>query len=393
MTVRVRLFAAVRDAAGTAEATVEPGRLSDILDELRDRYGEPFRARLAVSTVLVDGSATSPGAGVEVPDGAEIAVLPPVSGGAGTRRRPRPRRRRQRRADIVPPGGLAGADPPLGAPATPLPASAGLGGLLGAATAAALAAGHVVFGVAVVSLAALVLADLAARLSRPGPRPITLAAAVPGVALPATIALRPETGWTAVPDFAVGGVLAAFLVALVFGRRRNVTAALGRTLLCGLVVGLGAAGLLLLVTLPDGFRWTLAAVVVLTVVEAVRQAATARASPAAAGAGTVLVALVAAGVLTVAVPPFTLASAAAFAAVALVAGATAGLLREALEDVQRPAGDPGTARDPRGHAAVGTPAPETPPAGWLHAGVLTDAALPLLLGSPVAYAFARLAAL
>lgn len=84
MTVRVQLFAAVRDAAGTSETTVEPGPLSAVLDQLRDRYREPFPARLAVCTVLVDGDPVAPGATVEVADGAEIALLPPFSGGCGT---------------------------------------------------------------------------------------------------------------------------------------------------------------------------------------------------------------------------------------------------------------------------------------------------------------------
>lgn len=82
MAVRVRLFAAVRDAAGTSETTVEPGPLATVLAELRARYREPFPARLAVCTVLVDGDPVAPDAPVEVADGAEIALLPPFSGGA-----------------------------------------------------------------------------------------------------------------------------------------------------------------------------------------------------------------------------------------------------------------------------------------------------------------------
>lgn len=82
MSVRVRLFAAVREAAGTAETTVEADRLPVILDALRERYGERFAARLAVCSVLVDGHPTPPDAVVEVDDGAEIALLPPFSGGS-----------------------------------------------------------------------------------------------------------------------------------------------------------------------------------------------------------------------------------------------------------------------------------------------------------------------
>ena len=79
--VRVRLFAALRDAAGTSEELVEAGRLATVLTDLCTRHGEVFAARLAVSTVLIDGSATPRDSDVEIPDGAELALLPPVSGG------------------------------------------------------------------------------------------------------------------------------------------------------------------------------------------------------------------------------------------------------------------------------------------------------------------------
>lgn len=82
MAVRVRLFAALREAADTGEATLEPGRLPDLLDDLRARHGDRFREVLAISTALVDGHATTQDADVEVRDGAELALLPPVSGGA-----------------------------------------------------------------------------------------------------------------------------------------------------------------------------------------------------------------------------------------------------------------------------------------------------------------------
>lgn len=88
MAVRVRLFAAVRDAAGCAETVVAPGPLPAVLDELRTRFGERFAATLRLCTVVVDGDAVAAGGGgpstaaVQVPDGAEVALLPPSSGGA-----------------------------------------------------------------------------------------------------------------------------------------------------------------------------------------------------------------------------------------------------------------------------------------------------------------------
>lgn len=90
MAVRVRLFASLRDAAGSAEVEAQAGPLTDVLDDLRRRYGEPFSARLAVSSILVDGDAVSGAAvaAVDVADGSEVVLLPPVSGGAGPARGP-----------------------------------------------------------------------------------------------------------------------------------------------------------------------------------------------------------------------------------------------------------------------------------------------------------------
>jgi sulfur-carrier protein len=82
MAVLVRLFAAAREAAGTAEVEVEPAPLPALLSDLRERFGEPFATRLEICTVLLDGSATAHDAAVHVDNGAEVVVLPPVSGGA-----------------------------------------------------------------------------------------------------------------------------------------------------------------------------------------------------------------------------------------------------------------------------------------------------------------------
>lgn len=82
MSVRVRLFAALREAAGVAEVDVEPAPLDALLDELCARYGEPFTTRLSVASVLLDGDPVGRSATLPVPDGAELALLPPVSGGS-----------------------------------------------------------------------------------------------------------------------------------------------------------------------------------------------------------------------------------------------------------------------------------------------------------------------
>jgi sulfur-carrier protein len=78
--VRIRLFAALREAAGVAEVEASPGPLQGILDDLGDRFGERFAAVLGYSSVLVDGQRW-PDPAAPVPDGAELALLPPFSGG------------------------------------------------------------------------------------------------------------------------------------------------------------------------------------------------------------------------------------------------------------------------------------------------------------------------
>jgi sulfur-carrier protein len=79
--VRVRLFAAARDTAGTSEVMVEAGPLAAVLADLEVRFGPRFAAVLEVATVLVDGSLADRREAAIVRPGSEIAVLPPFSGG------------------------------------------------------------------------------------------------------------------------------------------------------------------------------------------------------------------------------------------------------------------------------------------------------------------------
>ena len=79
--VRVRLFAAARDAAGRAADTVAPGDLGPVLDELRHRYGPEFAAVLETARVWVNGDDPAAGEATPLRPGDEVAVLPPVSGG------------------------------------------------------------------------------------------------------------------------------------------------------------------------------------------------------------------------------------------------------------------------------------------------------------------------
>jgi molybdopterin synthase sulfur carrier subunit len=82
LSVRVRLFAAARDAAGTREATADAQSLGDLLDNLRARYGPDFEAVLGTARVWVNGEDPTDGDATLLVAGDEVAVLPPVSGGA-----------------------------------------------------------------------------------------------------------------------------------------------------------------------------------------------------------------------------------------------------------------------------------------------------------------------
>jgi molybdopterin converting factor small subunit len=99
--VRVRFFASARDAAGVAELGVAPQRLDDLLDALCADRGPAFAAVLATARVWVNGDDPAHGDATALVAGDEVAVLPPVSGGAdppmrapATRRTTAQRRRR-----------------------------------------------------------------------------------------------------------------------------------------------------------------------------------------------------------------------------------------------------------------------------------------------------------
>ncbi len=74
------LFAAAREAAGTGREEVEGATVGDVLDAARARHGELFAKVLASSKVWRNGEPTADDERVGPAD--EVAVLPPVSGGA-----------------------------------------------------------------------------------------------------------------------------------------------------------------------------------------------------------------------------------------------------------------------------------------------------------------------
>lgn len=77
----VRLFASARDAAGTARAEIPGATVGEVLAGARERFGDRFSAVLDGSRVWRNGEAATEDEAVSDTD--EVAVLPPVSGGAG----------------------------------------------------------------------------------------------------------------------------------------------------------------------------------------------------------------------------------------------------------------------------------------------------------------------
>lgn len=74
------LFAAAREAAGTGREEVEGATVGEVLDDARARHGELFAKVLASSKVWRNGEPAADDEPVDPAD--EVAVLPPVSGGA-----------------------------------------------------------------------------------------------------------------------------------------------------------------------------------------------------------------------------------------------------------------------------------------------------------------------
>ena len=83
--VELRLFAAAREAAGRSADGFEmppTSTIAALLAEAEGRYGAEFAAVLAASRVWVNGDEPAAGLETTLHEGDEVAVLPPVSGGA-----------------------------------------------------------------------------------------------------------------------------------------------------------------------------------------------------------------------------------------------------------------------------------------------------------------------
>jgi molybdopterin synthase sulfur carrier subunit len=78
-TVRVRLFAALREAADANEVDAQGRTVGEIVDDLSGRFGERFAKIAAVGSFVVNGERAA--RSTPVAEGDEVALLPPVSGG------------------------------------------------------------------------------------------------------------------------------------------------------------------------------------------------------------------------------------------------------------------------------------------------------------------------
>jgi MoaD family protein len=77
--MRVRLFAALRELAGSSEVEASGRNVAEITRALGERYGERFASIADVSSFVVNGERARPD--TPIAEGDEVAILPPVSGG------------------------------------------------------------------------------------------------------------------------------------------------------------------------------------------------------------------------------------------------------------------------------------------------------------------------
>jgi molybdopterin converting factor small subunit len=79
----IRYWAAAREAAGVGEEPYDARTLADALEAAGARRGPEFARVVRRSSFLVDGEpvGTRDRAGITLPDGGTIEVLPPFAGG------------------------------------------------------------------------------------------------------------------------------------------------------------------------------------------------------------------------------------------------------------------------------------------------------------------------
>ncbi len=80
--VTLRLFAHLREIAGTARVELEGETVAEVLSAARARFGDEFASGLQSAAIWHNGETASPADAVK--EGDELAIIPPVSGGSGT---------------------------------------------------------------------------------------------------------------------------------------------------------------------------------------------------------------------------------------------------------------------------------------------------------------------
>ena len=76
---RLRLFANLRESAGTDSVDIDAATVGDLVDEAAGRFGAEFRTGLASAGVWVNGESAASSTKRDAGD--EVALFPPVSGG------------------------------------------------------------------------------------------------------------------------------------------------------------------------------------------------------------------------------------------------------------------------------------------------------------------------
>ena len=77
---RVRLFANLREFAGTSQIDIEGDTVGGVVSALAAQYGRDFERRLETARIWKNGNEAA--VGDPVTDADELAIIPPVSGGA-----------------------------------------------------------------------------------------------------------------------------------------------------------------------------------------------------------------------------------------------------------------------------------------------------------------------
>ncbi len=81
--IRIRVFAALREIAGSPSVEADGDTVGEVLDVLAARFGERFDAIARAGSAVVNGERADPATPLAPDD--EVALLPPVSGGRRTR--------------------------------------------------------------------------------------------------------------------------------------------------------------------------------------------------------------------------------------------------------------------------------------------------------------------